>query len=68
MVKAAPPREGRATAKTVVRCHFTFVGLGIMGGAKELPPLIVQTDAERERFEKGKERYLANSKKRAKSV
>ena len=57
MVKKSPAREGRAKAETVVRCSFTFVGLGVTGAPSEVPPLIVRTDTERRRFERGLEHY-----------
>jgi acyl-CoA hydrolase len=63
VVKCAPPSAGRQNARTVVRCNFTFVGLGLLGSAVEVPQLLVQTDDERLRFQKGRERYEATKSK-----
>lgn len=68
VVKCASPSAGRQNARTVVRCNFTFVGLGLTGSAMDVPPLVLQTEDERLRFAKGRERYEATRLRKTKST
>ena len=55
---------GAGSRRITNTAYFTFVSLGRDKHATAIPPLKVQTQEERERFEKGRNRYEARKKLR----
>ena len=57
--------EGLSTHRRVTNtAYFTFVSLGKDLGATPVPPLVLDTEEEKARYEEGRQRYESRKKGR----